>query len=129
VRIEFLSPLRLEVVGKHHWKLLEDFSAVVINGHAETITVPAGFVCDLASVPRFPGMYMLFGGRARRSAVLHDWLYSRRRDRDFADAVFYEAMRHEEGVMTRVVMWLGVRLGGWPQYLKNPGPTPGAIEP
>lgn len=37
--------------------------------------VPAGFETDLASVPRLPLIYMIWGDRAHREAVLHDYMY------------------------------------------------------
>lgn len=42
---------------------------------AETITVPAGFVTDLASVPR--ALWSIFApfGRYTQAAVIHDYLY------------------------------------------------------
>jgi hypothetical protein len=65
-------------------------------------------------VPRLPGVFLLFGGHARRSAVLHDWLYCQPGvPRKFADAVFRAAMRAEgESWFTRTLMFTGVRLFG-----------------
>jgi hypothetical protein len=96
------------------WILEKDFLVKVIDGNeAEWITIPEGFMTDLASVPRFPGMYLLFGGKARKAAVIHDYLYRETsRDREWCDEVFYAAMRHEEPAWRRGIMWLGVRLGG-----------------
>lgn len=62
------------------------------------IIVPAGFTTDLASVPRLlRGMpHFDVNGRARRPAVLHDFLYftgmGGKRQADFA---FYDALRFE----------------------------------
>ena len=39
------------------------------------IEVPAGFNTDFASVPRLPLIYAVWGDRAHREAVLHDYLY------------------------------------------------------
>uniref|UniRef100_A0A6M3IV19 DUF1353 domain-containing protein n=1 Tax=viral metagenome TaxID=1070528 RepID=A0A6M3IV19_9ZZZZ len=88
------------------------------------ITVQAGFETDLASVPRLPITYWLWGGRAHREGVLHDYLY--RVDsipvvkRSVADKVFLEAMK-SRGKPRRVrwPMYLGVRLGGWTAYHKK----------
>lgn len=81
------------------------------------VYVPRGFVTDLDSVPRLPGLHALVEGRAVKSAVIHDWLYYRRMPRDQADWIFAEAMRHE-GVPTaiRAVIYAGVRLFGWIAY-------------
>lgn len=64
----------------------------------ETITVPAGFETDLASIPRMvqgvPGFAPT--GLSRRPAVLHDYLYaSGDRPRMEADRLLYEALRAE----------------------------------
>jgi len=34
-----------------------------------------GFECDFASVPRIPIVYSLWGNRAHREGVLHDWAF------------------------------------------------------
>lgn len=115
----FNSPCLLEAIDGGEWRLHLPFTATVYfeGGASQQITVPEGFVTDLASVPRLPGMFLLFGVKARKSAVLHDFLYSSGTfDRRTADAVFYAAMRHEEPAWRRALMWLGVRLGGWLYY-------------
>lgn len=119
----FESALLLEPIDGDQWRLRAPFQATVhlANGRSEPIYVPDGFITDLASVPRFPGMFLLFGGKARKASVLHDYLYSVHRDREFADAVFYAAMKGEEPAWRRALMWAGVRLGGWVYYLNDKG--------
>lgn len=34
-----------------------------------------GFECDFASVPRLPIVYSVWGNRAHREGVLHDWAF------------------------------------------------------
>jgi hypothetical protein len=85
---------------------------------ARSITVPAGYRTDLASVPRLPVVYWLCGGRANKPAVVHDYLYGTGLlPRAQADAVFLEAMQLV-GVprLYRWLMWAGVRLGGASHY-------------
>lgn len=89
-----------------------------------TITVPKGFVTDLASVPRVPIIYEYFGDRVHREPVIHDYLY--RTDSipvaSFrqANAVFLEAMASRgKGFFTRWGMWAGVWLGGIFMYHKK----------
>ena len=80
----------------------------------QTFTVPAGFVTDLASVPRLPLVYLLAGGTANEASVVHDWLYSTHIvPRAVADAVLREASA-VTGVPAwrRWLMWAGVRIGG-----------------
>jgi hypothetical protein len=83
------------------------------------ITVPVGYVCDLASVPRVPGIHWRYGGRARIPALLHDWCYDcavTRLDRKTADRLFLEAMTEigdPASPAARRIMYWAVRLGGW----------------
>lgn len=119
MKVAFITDPRLVAVGNDsEWKLIEPFEVDVEedNGTVHRITVPAGFSTDLASVPRLPGAYMLFANRARRSAILHDYLYAQHRTRKWADAVFYAAMKNEVSFLPRFFMWLGVRIGGGAYY-------------
>jgi len=82
------------------------------------ITVPKGFITDLASVPRIPFIFSLFGDRAHHESVLHDYLYQTHIvSRKKADKVFYEAMkcRQKNGFIRRCMYW-GVRLFGYFAY-------------
>ncbi len=60
------------------------------------VTVPAGFETDLASVPRIPIIYSMWGNRAHREAVIHDYLFRigsiLKVDFAIANKVFLEAM-------------------------------------
>ena len=86
-----------------------------------SITVPVGFQTDLASVPRLPVIYSLWGDRAHREAVLHDALY--RIDSvpsvscPQANRVFLEAMESRGvSVWIRWPMYWGVCAFGWCSY-------------
>ena len=88
------------------------------------ITVPVGFETDFASVPRIPLFYTLFGDRAHRESVIHDYLYRLdaipQATRSQADDVFLEAMKcRGKGFFVRYAMWMGVRAGGWTAYHKR----------
>jgi hypothetical protein len=88
-----------------------------------TFTVPAGFITDLASVPRVPIAYLLAGGTSNEASVVHDFIYSTHPvDRATADAVLKEASA-VTGVPAwrRWIMWAGVRLGGGSHW--NPKPA------
>jgi len=56
--VKFSGKLRLEeydvVDGRQRWKLLEPLEYEVFPGH--TLIVPAGFITDFASVPRWIGV-------------------------------------------------------------------------
>ena len=82
-------------------------------GHVE---VPKGFNTDLASVPRVPIIFSLWGGRAHYEGVLHDALFRS----DFmpgisfctANKVFLEAMQiRGKPWLIRWPMYAGVCIG------------------
>lgn len=117
---QFLTELDAKVVrgrtrdGRTLWRL--DSELVYESDIAQqTFVVPAGFVTDLASVPRMPVLFLLFGAASEEAAALHDWLYTAKQvNRAKADAVFREAC----GVTNvpgwrRLGQWVGVRIGGW----------------
>jgi hypothetical protein len=88
------------------------------------VEVPPGFETDFASVPRVPIAYTLFGDRAHRESVIHDYLY--RIDSvpevsfETANSVFYEAMEcRGKSWFVRWAMYLGVKLGGFTSYHKR----------
>ena len=60
------------------------------------VTVSTGFETDLASVPRIPIIYSMWGNRAHREAVVHDYLFRidsvPKVDFAIANKVFLEAM-------------------------------------
>lgn len=101
------------------WAMLTEWPIRSVSSEGEllTLTVPAGFVTDLASVPRMPFAYWAFGNRARRAAILHDWLYTMRYPREWADSMFYAGML-AEGIpkAAAYAMWLAVRVGGAAYY-------------
>jgi hypothetical protein len=115
----FLTPLRIERIedtsrdGRGTWKLLgplvyqSDFAGI-------TVTVPPGFVTDLASVPRLPFAYLLTGGMGHAAAVIHDALYTGHQvERVTADEVFHEALLVLGISKPQAwLMWAGVRVGG-----------------
>jgi len=82
---------------------------------------PPKFYTDLASVPRVPVFYVMWGARAHREAVLHDYLY--RCDsvpvvsKSQADSCFLEAMKSTgKPFYVRWPMYWGVVLGGGHSY-------------
>lgn len=114
-RVEFHGCPVLELGSDDRWKLHRPFLVKVFHddNSSRWICVPDGFATDLASVPRLPGVFWLFGDRARRAAIVHDWLYSLGGDREYADDVFLAAMKHEvDDSLSRRMMWAGVRLFG-----------------
>lgn len=96
-----------------------------------TIIVPTEFITDGASVPRWPLLWLLAGGRGNRSAVIHDFPYQFKGwwlvlddgtwrwfdvEKPLADDVFRESLPADpmSGVGDRLagLMLAGVRVGG-----------------
>ena len=88
------------------------------------IIVPTGFQTDLASVPRFPLVFDVWGARAHRESVIHDYLYCVGAFPDVtyaqANQIFLEAMK-SRGVhwYIRWPMYLAVCAGGWFHWKKR----------
>ena len=85
------------------------------------IVVPAGFQTDLASVPRLPFVYLWWGDRAHREAVLHDYAFRIDAEPKLsfmrANTLFLEAMC-SRGVKNfiRWPMFLAVCVAGYSSY-------------
>ena len=79
-----------------------------------SISVPAGFVTDLASIPPYFWWAIQPTGRHGHAAILHDWLYWEQGcPRTVADQVF-EVTMSELAVSApmRKAMWAAVRVAG-----------------
>ena len=100
-------------------------------------TVPVGFKCDLASVPRWVRSVATPWHKSARAGVLHDCCYRWGRevwglDRSDADDMYMEALRSEGVSRWRAwLQWLAVRAragSAWDSYrsmeaaLKGPKP-------
>jgi len=121
---EFLNDLVISLVDEDKIWLLHEplaYQSVLLQ---TIVWMPEGFYTDLASVPRVPVLYLKWGNRAHREAVLHDYLY--RIDSnpivtfDMANSVFLEAMR-SRGKPRDIAdgMYKGVCLGGKSSYHKK----------
>ncbi len=99
---QFITPADLRMLDDYRWQLLAAFSHNVgACPSAQVITVPAGTVTDLASVPRVLWAIFPPHGRYAKAAIVHDYLYEQGIGcKAFADRVFLEAM----GVLG-VPMW------------------------
>ncbi len=100
------------------WVLMEDLTFTATrksdNKHFE-ITVPAGFVNDLASIPI--GVNLIFNKTGRYSSawILHDYLYwIQVCDRNTSDRLIKEALKAAGSwYPTRNSIKIGVMLFGW----------------
>ena len=111
-----------EVDGKTIYRLVEDLH--YIDHEGKLIVVPKGFQHDLASVPRVPIAYMMYGDRAHHESCLHDFLYRYDSNpictREEADNHFKEAMiSRGKSWGIYYFMHLGVRIGGSSSYHKR----------
>lgn len=79
------------------------------------IEVPAGFLTDLASIPRVARWLFTGHGKTRKPAVLHDYLYyNNLGERKDADLLFRMAMKAEGMSAWRAqIAYRAVRIGGW----------------
>lgn len=112
----FPMPLDLEYLNGRTWRLLTPFTfATTHHRHAKTVTVPAGFLTDFASVPRFFWRVLPPTGPYGKATVIHDYLYSLKpTDRLAVDQIFLDAMRAlRVPPLTRWTMYAAVRLFGW----------------
>lgn len=112
----FHTPLKLEYEDGKSYRLIDAFS---YDSSLDTITVPAGFETDFASVPK--GLWWLLPptGKYGKAAVIHDYLYRTHgySSKIVADAIFYEAMTAlGVGAFTRGVMYLAVHFFGGSSY-------------
>ena len=133
----FLDDLRFELVPGEELtvKLTAELRYVDTDGFLYTI--PEGFECDLASVPRFLRSIATPWHQSARAGVLHDcgykWFEVWAIHRVGMDELYNQALRDDD--VSRFRAWLqkrAVRIGGWrawdrwrraPQIVKGPRPA------
>jgi hypothetical protein len=88
-----VTPLSITKIGKNAY-VLRDPLVMSFKDGAPAIVVPAGFVTELASVPKRLHWWSAKTEASMAPAVIHDYLYwTQPCARDEADAVMYVAMR------------------------------------
>jgi hypothetical protein len=102
---------------------LDDGRSIRINTEyyflldGKQMCIPAGWVSDGASIPRFLwcSLGSPFVGKHRAGCILHDFLYwSNYQDRKFSDVCMYDMMRADGTAWVRAsLIYRGVRMGGW----------------
>lgn len=115
--------------GRSLWALQQSLTYRTGDKAGETIVVPAGFVTDLASIPRLVWSFYPPDGPWVKAAVIHDFLYDTQGDgrwnkhvgvtrptsysRAEADNILREGMADRAiGWWEQTVIWTSVRLGG-----------------
>lgn len=118
------TKLVVEHIGPNQWRLSEPLFYHSPDGSVR-VTIPRGFECDLASIPRIFWGLLSPAGRYARAAVLHDYLYTiasprTEETRAAADWEFLVAMK-AEGVrwLARNTMFAAVRNFGAPIFYRN----------
>jgi len=122
-KARFVSELDICLCDNDLWRIAKPliYYSAILNS---LIIVQEGFITDLASVPRLPIVYDMWGARAHREAVIHDALYCTNCfpvvTRSQADHVFLEAMK-SRGVKAhiRYPMFWAVRAAGWCRWHKR----------
>ena len=121
----FVTTLKTEQTDRRTYTLVDDL--VLVDEDERTITVPAGFVTDFASIKVLHNAFLfvlfaLVSGYGNYAATVHDWLYENGQlNRKDADAVLYRALRAEGVARWRAwLFWAGVRIGGAKHYTKTP---------
>jgi len=87
--VQFLSDLILDPQPDRSWRVV--FPFVVETQKAGRLVVPADFVCDLNSIPRF----LWFASTPTdfpEAGVVHDWGYRGNLSQATADAVYHEIL-------------------------------------
>ena len=110
---EFRKDVHYVVLGKRKMKLLRD---IKFKFNGEWIEIAEGFEWNGASIPWI--FWFVIGKPTSQkfalASLIHDYLYSKREDRNLADNLFRKLL-DDAGVNGRRValMWLAVRAGGW----------------
>jgi len=128
---KFLSELKVKCCQENEnlWELEDDLiyrSDMMgqLPAYRGLITIPKGFVCDMASTRHIPLVSFIWGSRAHREGILHDYLYRINSvpvvSFAMANAVFIEAMEsRDKSFWVRYPMFWGVWLGGYFSYHKK----------
>lgn len=91
---KFTTPAVLEMLDDYRWRLVEPFEFWLTDSPDDVIRVPAGYVTDLASVPRLLWSVFPPHGRYAKAAIIHDWMYENGiRTKKEADRIFLDAMK------------------------------------
>lgn len=114
------APRTIAFLDGQNFALTEPMT-FVIGSSGKSVTVPAGFVTDYASVPRSLQWMIGKQGRYSRATVLHDFLYwTQICSRKQSDNLLW-IMMAQSGVpgTQRSTITDGVELGGGPAWKRN----------
>ncbi|EIF0665122.1 DUF1353 domain-containing protein [Salmonella enterica] len=115
---KFTTPAILEMLEHYRWRVYEPFEFYLSDDNSDIISVPAGFVTDLATIPRIFWTLLPPDGKYAKAAIIHDYLYDNAlRTKKEADLIFLDGMT-VLGVpkWKRAVMYWAVRVFGRGMY-------------
>lgn len=115
---KFTTPAILEMLGHYNWRVHEPFDFYLSDDNSDVISVPAGFVTDLATIPRIFWTLLPPDGKYAKAAIIHDYLYDNAlRTKQEADLIFLDGMV-VLGVpkWKRTVMYWAVKIFGRGSY-------------
>jgi hypothetical protein len=100
------------------WVIRKEFFYFLKEDEGDKVSVPAGFVTDFASIPRYFWKALPRWGKYGNAAVVHDYLYATGlRKRKECDEIFLEAMSVlDVPLWKRYAMFYAVRWFGWIGY-------------
>lgn len=109
-----LSVLSVERIPKARWWHMQKYrflKRLIYASKSGVIhTIPVGFVTNFATWIKPRGRYDV-------ASAMHDYLYSQKAGRHYADKVFKEMMERAGCTRARIhMMYYGVRLFGWFSY-------------
>ncbi|HAE9564325.1 TPA_asm: DUF1353 domain-containing protein [Salmonella enterica subsp. enterica serovar Montevideo] len=120
---KFTTPAIPEMPGHYNWRVYELFEFYLSDGNSDIISVPAGFITDLATIPRIFRALLPPDGKYTKAAIIHDWMYDNAlRTKKEAAKIFLDGMT-VLGVpkWKRLVMYQAVRIFGRGSYIKVSG--------
>ncbi|EFT2544452.1 DUF1353 domain-containing protein [Salmonella enterica] len=115
---KFTPPAILEMLEHYRWRVYEPFEFYLSDDNSDVIEVPAGFVTDLATIPRIFWTILPPDGKYAKAAIIHDWMYDNAlRTKKEADLIFLDGMT-VLGVpkWKRTIMYWAVRVFGRGSY-------------
>ncbi|EBH4413765.1 DUF1353 domain-containing protein, partial [Salmonella enterica] len=91
------------------------------DDESDVIEVPAGFITDLATIPRIFWILLPPDGKYAKAAIIHDWMYDNAlRTKKEADLIFLDGMTVLDVLKwKRTIMYWAVRLFGRGMYGKE----------
>ncbi|WP_080206390.1 DUF1353 domain-containing protein [Salmonella enterica] len=117
----FTTPAILEMLGHYNWRVYEPFAFYLSDDESDVIDVPAGFITDLATIPRIFWILLPPDGKYAKAAIIHDYMYATAlRTKREADLIFLDGMT-VLGVprWKRTIMYYAVRIFGRGMYRKE----------